>query len=219
MSHVLCLVAHPDDETLGCGGTLAKHAAAGDAVMVLYLSDGVGSRGDGGAHERREQFIAAGKILCLEQYEYRNFPDNQFDTVPILDLAREIETVIESFKPNIVYTHHGGDLNVDHQRVAEAVLIACRPKPGCTVKQILQFEVLSSTEWGPHWRRWFEPTHFVDITATLETKIKAFSCYLDEVCEFPHPRSVEGIRALAQVRGMAVGVPAAEAFVCARCIA
>ena len=109
-------------------------------------------------------------------------------------------------------------MNVDHQRVAEATLVACRPQPGHPVKRILQFEVPSSTEWAPGWRRWFEPQYFVDITDTLGAKLDAMACYVEEVRDFPHPRSLEAIQALAQWRGASVGLRAAEAFVCVRSI-
>lgn len=215
---VLVVASHPDDETLGCGGAILRHRERGDAVMVLVLADGVTSRNSIPSHslQRRQQCLAALKTLGVAQHGFGDWPDNQLDTVPMLSLAKDIEEAIGIFQPSVVYTHHGGDLNVDHQRVAEATLIACRPQPGHPVKRVLHYEVPSSTEWQPGWRIWFEPNVFIDIDGALDTKLKAMACYVDEVRESPHPRSLEAITALATWRGSNVGLKAAEAFVLAR---
>lgn len=218
---ILCVAAHSDDESLGCGGALAKHVAAGDAVMVITLADGVTSRSaiPKVSIERRRQCVAALTVLGITQYAFGDWPDNQLDTVPMLSLAKDIEDAVNKFEPSIVYTHHGGDLNVDHQRVAEATLVACRPQPGSKVKRVLHYEVPSSTEWSPLWRGWFQPNYFVDIDGFMGKKLGAFGCYHEEVREWPHPRSIEAITSLAKWRGASVGLRAAEGFVCARSIA
>lgn len=216
-NRALAVIAHHDDE-IGCGGTLAKHAAAGDAVMVAVLSEGSASRGMRDMNRRRE-FINALRILgggtVLENCEAA-YPDNQMDTVPLLSVVRDIEDVVRCFQPDTVYTHWSGDLNVDHRVVSQAVDVACRPQPGCPVKRLLQFEVPCSTAWAAG----FVPNWYVNIDPTLlEMKQRAFRCYPSEVREWPHPRSGFGISVLASMRGMAVGVETAEAFVLKRGVA
>lgn len=209
---VLCVAAHPDDE-LGCGATLAKHVQAGDTVMVVVLSDGVASRGPlaGTDLTRRREFMAALDILGVKQNAFATYPDQQFDTVPLLAIVKDIEECVRRFEPSIVYTHWWTDRNRDHRIVCEAVGIACRPLPGSTVKRLLHFEVP-----GPG-ANCFEPNWFVQIDApTLDLKLLAMVCYASEVRQFPHPRSLVGIAALANLRGASVGIELAEAFVLGR---
>ena len=140
-------------------------------------------------------------------------PDNRFDTVPLLDVIKIIEKLIEQLQPRIIYTHHGSDLNIDHAIVHRAVLTATRPLAGCSVREIYAFEVASSTEWAfGQFQPAFQPNVFVDISATLETKVQALTLYESEARLFPHPRSPEALRAIARRWGSAVGVEAAEAF-------
>ena len=220
---VLCIAAHPDDEVLGCGGTLARHAAAGDEIYVLVLADGVSARGfidDGGVERRWDAANAAITLLApahkLTGLLLPALPDNQFDTVPLLGVARGIEATLQHFPADIVYTHHGGDLNVDHRITHQAVMTACRPMPGSSVKAIYAFEVPSSTEWASEAEPAFRPNHFVDITATLDKKLAALEAYGEEMRPFPHARSFEAVRALAAWRGASVGLRAAEAFMTLR---
>jgi len=223
IERVLCLAAHPDDETLGCGATLAKHVRAGDAVSVVVFADGVASRFNGAgisafgraAKERHQQFRDACKILGTEDVWIHQYADNQMDNVPQLQVVNHIEIHLDRFKPTVVYTHHGGDLNVDHRVMHECVKVACRPRPGCTVKALYFFEVPCSTTWGEG----FEPNHFVNVTETFDTKIDAAKHYKDEIHEAPHPRSLAGMRNIALVRGARVGVPYAEAFMTGRLVA
>lgn len=214
---VLCVVAHPDDETLLAGATLAKHAKAGDAVSVLVLADGVMARSGGGINpglikERHGMLRKACGILGTEDVWIRAYPDNQMDRGPLLQVVKDIEVHVERFKPTIVYTHWHGDLNVDHQVVSRAVLTACRPRPGGTVKRILMGECPSSTEWGAG----FTPNWFEDVRETIDAKLTAMEAYPSELRDYPHPRSIEAIRSLAQWRGASAGVPMAEAFILAR---
>lgn len=214
---VLCVVAHPDDETLLCGATLAKHAKAGDAVSVLVLADGVLSRSGGALNpglikERHGMLRKACGILGTDDVWIRAYPDNQMDRGPLLQVVKDIEVHVERFKPTIVYTHWHGDLNVDHQVVSRATLTACRPLPGSTVKRILMGEVPSSTEWGAD----FKPDWFEGVAETFDAKIAAMQVYATELQDYPHPRSIEGIRSLAQWRGTNAGLPMAEAFMLAR---
>lgn len=220
---VLCIAAHPDDEVLGCGGTLARHAAAGNEIYVLVLADGVGARGfvDDDAVERRWDAANTAMTLLAPAHKLTGLlllalPDNQFDTVPLLSVARGIEGTLEHFPPDIVYTHHGGDLDIDHRITHQAVMTACRPMPGSSVKAIYAFEVPSSTEWASEAEQAFRPNHFVDITATLDKKLAALEAYGEEMRPFPHARSFEAVRALAAWRGASVGLRAAEAFMTLR---
>lgn len=215
---VLVVAAHPDDESLGCGATIAKHVAAGDPVRVYVMADGVGARGMTGNTEQRVQrhgmYRRACRTLGTEDVWIFQFTDNAMDTVPLLEVVRYIEIHVAQFKPTVVYTHWKGDLNQDHRVVHDAVNIACRPQPGCTVKKLLYFEVPCSTAWSQS----FTPNFYVDVSDTLPTKLKACEEYATEMRPFPHPRSALGITNLAATRGAHVGVAAAEAFVCGRIV-
>jgi len=214
---VLAIFAHPDDETLACGGTLAKHVQAGDHVHVVVLTDGVGARGTrAGVRQRREAFdqatrqvIGARQASCAADVHSHDWQDQRLDEAPLLDLVQWIEERVAGLRPSIVYTHSRGDLNRDHQIVAEAVLVATRPQPGCSVKRLYAGEVLSSTDWGPSP---FQPSVFVQIEDYLSAKLTAAHCYQAELRPWPHPRSITGITTLAKLRGMTVGVEYAEAF-------
>lgn len=211
---VLILAAHPDDETLSCGATIAKHVRSGDALSIVVFADGIGARGFSPAlvQERHGMYRRACKILGTEDVWAHQYADNQMDTLALLQVTQHVEKHLERFKPTIVYTHWKNDMNVDHRVVSEAVHVACRPYPGQTVKRILMFEVVSSTEWGGG----FEPNWSVDVEDTLQTKLDALMEYEKEMREWPHARSMDNVRMLARVRGAGVGVKAAEAFVLSR---
>lgn len=217
---VLVMAAHPDDEVLGCGGTIAKLAASGRAVHVVLLADGETSRGDVDATAvaaRRSAAQAACNILGCASVDVLQLPDNRLDAVALLDIVREVERFVSRFSPATVLTHHGGDVNVDHTVTHEAVLAACRPQPGHCVRELYFFEIPSSTEWRtPGGAAPFHPNHFVDISGTLDTKLRALDVYASELRAFPHPRSRQAVEALARWRGATVGVLAAEAFVVGR---
>lgn len=225
MERILVVAAHPDDEVLGCGGTIAWHAARGDEVHVLILAEGVTSReqqrdrlaASGELHELALAAQAAHRALGSASLQMEDFPDNRMDSVDLLDIVKRVEEAIRVHAPGAVYTHHCGDVNVDHRRIHEAVVTACRSTPGATVKQLLFFEVASSTEWQPPGSAApFLPNVFVDISQVLEQKIAALDCYASEMRAFPHPRSIQAVRALAQWRGATAGLPAAEAFMLGR---
>lgn len=222
---VLVVVAHPDDEVLGCGGVIAKHVTNQDLVYLLVLSNGVSSRNleKSALNEqiqlRREALKKACHILGVKEYIQQDFPDNAFDSIKLIDLVQAIEKVVDDIKPTIIYTHFLGDLNIDHQLTHQAVMTACRPLPGASVKAIYSFEVLSATHYNavgalPQ----FAPNCYVDISAFFEKKMEALAAYNIEMREFPHARSVEGVKALLKFRGSTVGVDAAEAFVVERLI-
>lgn len=211
---VLVIAAHPDDEILGPGGTLARHANDGEAVHVLIVAEGATAREGGGDVDALKAAAAgAAKAIGIETPLMLGLPDNRLDTMALLDVIQPIEAAVREIAPATVYTHHGGDLNVDHRIVHQAVVTACRPLPGSTVKKLYGFETLSSTEWTtPAMGPAFNPTHFVDITETLAAKKTALECYKTEMRPFPHPRSMEAVEALARLRGSHAGLEAAEAF-------
>lgn len=216
---VLALVAHPDDEVLGAGGTLARHAKNGDEVHIVFLTDGVSARGaDKSAAERRaEAARRSASLLGAQEPLFLGFPDNRLDQVGLLDVTQSIEPIIREIAPDTIYTHHVRDLNIDHELCSRAVLTACRPLPGSSVRRIYAMEVASSTEWSwPNAAHAFVPTRFVDISSSLEIKRRALEAYVEEMRSFPHPRSFDAVAALAAWRGASAGLRAAEAFAVVR---
>ena len=214
-SNVLIIVAHADDETLGCAGTIAKHIAEGDNVSVIFMTDGVSSRNNNKLQHEVERNIAmdnAMKALGVENYQCFDFPDNQMDSVPLLSIIKAIETMINSFEPKVIYTHFAHDLNIDHQITHQAVMTACRPIKDSSVKEIYSFEVLSSTEWQSTSQPNFQGQYIVDITPYWHKKEQALLCYQEELRDFPHSRSLPCIEALATLRGASHGFVKAEAF-------
>jgi LmbE family N-acetylglucosaminyl deacetylase len=218
---VFIVAAHPDDEVLGCGGSIARHADAGDHVQVLIVAEGATSRQqqrDRGQVDTELSDLAraaqkAGEILGATGVELLDLPDNRLDSIDRLDLVKLIEARIERYQPQIVYTHHSGDVNIDHRRLHEAVVTACRPTPGHSVKRLLSFEVASSTEWQPPGSApAFQANWFVDISDQWERKRLALEAYASEMRPWPHARSIQALEHLAGWRGAQVGVEAAEAF-------
>jgi LmbE family N-acetylglucosaminyl deacetylase len=218
---ILVVAAHADDEVLGCGGTIARHVAEGDSVHVVFVADGVGSRGIDESNQlkrRNHARDAALKILGVSQHHALNFPDNRLDSLPLLDLVQLLEPIIEKIQPTRVYTHHHGDLNVDHCVTHRAVMTACRPAPGTSVREIFTFEVMSSTEWATPGVSPFVPNAFVDISAYLPKKLDSLAAYELEMRPSPHSRSISHIEILAKHRGNCVGLAAAEAYMVAQLI-
>ena len=217
MKKVLIVVAHPDDEVLGCGGTIAKLVDEKNKVKVIFLSDGESSRLKKVNNKknlfRRACAVKAMKVLGVKNFSFNRFPDNEFDKVSLLTITKKIEDEIKKFNPDTILTHHNSDLNIDHQITSRAVLTACRPNIKNKVKLILFFEILSSTEWNITSKKtFFIPNWYEDITKYLNIKIKAIKCYKKELRKSPHPRSLETIKALSIFRGSSSGVKNAEAF-------
>lgn len=215
MARIQIVAAHPDDEALGCGGAMARHAADGDEVRVMFMTDGESSRGSRSqeASIRANACRRACELLGAAEPVLLDFPDNAMDTVPLLDIAKAIEAEISIFRPEIIYTHHSQDLNIDHRLTHEAVLTALRPQPHVKTATILAFETSSSTEWrSPAPLTSFIPNWYVDISATLDVKLNALSAYEMEMRAWPHARSIRAVEHLARWRGATVGVEAAEAF-------
>lgn len=225
MTTVLVVAAHPDDELLGCAGTLARHAAEGDRVAIAILAEGATSRSDPAQREHhaaelerlRQAARAAAEAIGAEMPEFFGLPDNRMDGEVLLNVVQRLEATIARVRPDIVYTHHRGDVNVDHDVTHRAVITACRPLPGHSVTRILAFETVSSTEWmSPASAAPFAPNWFVDVSAHIDTKLAALRCYDAEMRPFPHPRSYQAVEHLARWRGASAGFAAAEAFMLVR---
>lgn len=225
--NILVVAAHPDDEILGVGGTIAKHVEAGDAVYGLILGEGQTSRFD-----RREEAgneiverlhgdtERAAAVLGIRKMYFENFADNRFDSVDLLDIVKAVERRIRELRPAVIYTHHRGDLNVDHRMTYQAVLTATRPMQDQPVKEIYTFETVSSTEWNfSYGQEQFAPNVFVRLTAAqFEKKLTAMEEYKTELCAYPHPRSLEMLRASAVRWGGVTGGHYVEAFETVRII-
>ena len=220
---ILIIAAHPDDELLGAGATMARHAAQGDDVHVVIAAQGATSRYSSNEKNQnqalteinslKQSAIQAAKVLGTQEPIFLDFPDNQLDSIILLNIIQKIEDAIERIKPQIIYTHHGGDLNIDHNIVHRAVITAARPLPHSSIESIYTFETLSSTEWfSPQQQFPFVANRFVDIENFFDTKIEALKCYDNEMRTFPHPRSMEALEALAKLRGANSGLKMAEAF-------
>jgi LmbE family N-acetylglucosaminyl deacetylase len=222
MESVLVVAAHPDDEVLGCGGTIASLAKEGKTINIAFLADGVMSRKNIKQQNdelkvRRAAAKKASDILGVQSVSFKDFPDNQLDTISLLKVTKEVESLIEQYQPDTIFTHHAGDLNVDHRITNQAVVTACRPQRGHPVKTLLCFEVPSSTEWqlaSPN--DVFNPNWFMDISDTLKLKLSALDAYAAELRDWPHPRSRQGVEHLAHWRGATVGLDAGEAFMLGR---
>lgn len=215
---VLVVAAHPDDEVLGCGGTIAKLVNSGADVHCLIGTEGVSSRENLSEPEKQDQIAnlrnkskLAHLALGIKSTENLSLPDNSMDLVPLLKIVKSIEIAIENIRPQIVFTHSNTDVNVDHRLLNDAVLAATRPTPGSSVKLVAFFEIASSTEWR-FTGKTFQPNLFIDITDEISLKMDALRCYESEMRNFPHPRSYEGVMSLSKWRGPTVGAMHAEAF-------
>jgi LmbE family N-acetylglucosaminyl deacetylase len=227
MNVALVIAAHPDDEVLGCGATIARLADEGWAVHVVIVAEGATSRGtkrDPVKHVEELSGLArcaemANHILGSKSVKLLSLPDNRMDGMELLDVVKIVEVEIEHHQPVMVLTHHVGDVNVDHGIIHNAVITACRPQPGHSVKTLLFFEVPSSTEWRPVASGMqFAPDYFYDVTNSIDRKLEALNAYAPEMRKFPHSRSVEAVAHLARWRGATIGSVAAEAFMLGRAI-
>jgi LmbE family N-acetylglucosaminyl deacetylase len=227
MKAALVVAAHPDDEVLGCGATIARLAAEGWSVHILIVAEGATSRGikrDIGANVEQLSDLArcaekANEILGSASVKLLSLPDNRMDGMELLDVVKLVEEVIQKYKPTLVFTHHAGDVNIDHKILHDAVIAACRPQPNFCVRDLLFFEISSSTEWRPASSGiYFTPNYFFDVSAYIGKKLEALSVYAPEMRDFPHPRSIEAVNHLAHWRGASVGCVAAEAFMLGRSI-
>jgi len=215
---VLVIAPHPDDEVLGCGGVIARHASLGDEVSVLIVTKGVPEIFPPDQVQLlREEVRAAHQLLRVPRVDFLDFPAPRLDTVPAQQLADAIAQVMQSISPEVVYLPHHGDLHADHRSVHHAALVATRPRNGTSIRKLVCYETLSETEWAPPvGDQVFAPNLFVDISAYLDTKLEAMRSYCSQLRDPPHPRSLRAIEALARLRGSTVGLFAAEAFMTIR---
>ena len=216
---VLVGAAHPDDEVLGMGGTIALHASVrGGDVRIVCVTDGSSTQYPGDADKREQkndEAVRAAAALGVRDYVHLDLPDMRLDTIAHADLNAVVEEQVREFAPEVVYTVHP-DVNRDHRAVFDSVAVATRPVPGQVVRRVLTYGPTSSVEWTPAGRSWFVPNWFVDIGETLAAKLEAFACYETERREPPHPRNERGITAAAEFYGAAAGCHYAEPFVLVR---
>ena len=219
---IMVIVAHPDDEILGIGGTINLLAKLGAKIKVVILGEGITSRSNERKINKDKKKLLIHKnniedardILGYHELSTYNLPDNRFDTFALLDIIKIIEDEKYIYNPEVIFTHHGGDLNIDHQKTFEAVLTSVRPVKKETVKALICFETMSSTEWKSTTdSRNFMPNFFIVLTEDeLIKKIAAMESYIFEKRDFPHPRSGKSIRNRAQMWGITVGAEFAEPF-------
>lgn len=217
--NILIVAAHPDDEVLGCGGAVALLAKEKHNVYTLILGDGVSARYNSLKDtpknkliNRRNEALKANNILGVKKVYFENFPDNRFDRVELLDLVKSIEDVKRQINPDVVFTHHPHDRNVDHRLTHEAVMIAFRPLPNEKAKLILAFEIPGSTKDAAGQTSPLVPNYFIDTEVVHRIKVRALNAYKSEMRKYPHPRSIKGLEILAQARGVQVGRKFVEAF-------
>jgi LmbE family N-acetylglucosaminyl deacetylase len=215
-SHILVIGAHPDDEVLGCGGLLAANNAAGGKSDTLIISEGTSAQyGDGMTprQQRHDQLEEASKLLGVDNLWHWDYPDMRLNEVSHIELNLKIQSLISEVDYSYVFTHHPYDVNQDHRVVFRSTMVATRPTPSSSVRGVFTYHVNSSTEWGmgSNTER-FVPNAFLDITKWIDIKQQALGFYLDEIREYPHPRSLEAVKNRALVFGSEVGVEAAEAF-------
>ena len=212
--NLIVFAAHPDDEVLGCGGTMKKFSKKYNIISVFFAT-GIASRSDKNLKKNiqilKKNCNDCNEILGTKKIIYLDFEDNKMDIYPRLDVIKKIEKIINAFQPSLIFTHYHKDLNIDHEVVSKSVVTACRPsKKNKNIKKILFFETLSSTEWSVE--RDFKPNYFVDITKFISFKLKAMSKYKTELQKNPMPRSLDNIKTLAKLRGSEINREYAESF-------
>lgn len=221
MSNILVIAPHPDDEVLGCGGTIKKRIKSGDDVYLCIVTRPVvPDWSEEYINNKDKEIKSSNDFLGFRGVFFLDLPSLRLDTVPKKDLNDKLIEIVEKVKPEILYIPFWGDANHDHKIVSESSLIAGRPTPGSSVKKIFAFEILSEKEWGGNQtdniKNIFLPNYYEDISSSLKDKLKAMEFYKSELKEFPHPRSLKGVEVLAQKRGTDCGKDAAEAFVLVR---
>lgn len=220
MTCVLVISAHPDDETIGAGGTLARHIANGDEVhWVVCTQPHAPCWSNAQIKQAAEQVERVAAFYPMRSVHRLGFPTVRLNTVPYMELSQRIQKVVDEVRPDVVYTTPRHDVNQDHRLVHDCTLVAVRPLPGTSVRFVLSYEIGPTTRYGlVSGATGFQPQVFVDITDHLERKLEAMQIYQAEVKEFPHPRSREGLELIARERGLSAGLVAAECFELARAI-
>lgn len=216
--NVLVLAPHPDDEVLGCGGTIAWHSSRGDSVYVAIITRGIPELWASAQIEQtRQEMRKAHSVLGVSETRFLDFPAPRLDIVPGYQIADAVSGIVRELQPQILYLPYGNDIHSDHQAVYRAGTVAARPLPGCPIRKVLCYETLSETEWAsPLTCSAFTANVYVDISKELELKLEAMRCYHTQLHSFPSSRSLECIEALARFRGGTVGVAAAEGFALVR---
>lgn len=211
---IVVIAAHPDDEVLGAGATLAAHARVGEEVHAVIMSEGASSRYDDGMVETlRKSAQRAAQLLGFASVAFEDLPDQRLDSLPLLTVTQRVEAIMERLRPESVYTHFPGDVNADHGIVARATWIACRPYSLPGLRRFAVFETPSSTEWAwPYGDSTLAPNLFVDVTDTLDAKLEAIECYETELRDYPHPRSRRALVERAAYWGSQVSRGYAEPF-------
>jgi LmbE family N-acetylglucosaminyl deacetylase len=213
MSRVLVIAAHPDDELLGCGGTVALHTRAGDEVTSVIVCEGESLRYGPNGVGQKDHIRQAASALGVQDVRTLGFPDQKLETITLTDLITPLEKIVAEVQPQTVYCQYGYDINRDHQILFKALLVAVRPTVSC-IRSVLAFDTASSTEWA--YPRTFTADTWVDISTTLDAKIAAMACYESEVREYPHPRSLGALRHRAKAWGNQHCLDAAEVFMTIR---
>ena len=212
---VAVIMAHPDDEVLGCGGSLARLSRSGASVHIFILATGLTSRGpadQGALLALKDQARAAAARLGATAIDFADFPDNAMDTVKLLNIVKQVESFLVKIRPDLVFTHHSGDVNIDHDLTQRAVMTATRALPDSKPFSVLACEVLSSTEFGPAKQR-LQPHLYMRLTEEdVKAALDGLVCYEGEIRDWPHPRSVRAFEHKLRLRGAECGAEAAEVF-------
>jgi len=209
----LIISAHPDDEVLGCGGLIAKNSYKEDFYVLILTAGAEGRYGKVKEQKLRQDAIVANKLLGTKKVFFANLPNQKLDNLPIIDITQTIEKYISIIKPHRVFTHHIGDINKDHQIIAEATFTAIRPMAGQSVKELYSYNVPSSTEWNNiEGEKIFIPNVFINIQDSINKKLKAMKKYTSELRKYPHPRSIKGIKAHSKYWGVISGFKYVEPF-------
>lgn len=211
---VLVIAAHPDDEVIGAGGTIARHVANGDQVFWCVVTEAYAPRWPEAYKAAvRDQVEQVRQLLGIREVTFLGLPTVKLNTIPYVDLCSALQQVVDRVQPEVVYTTPRDDVNQDHRIVYEATLVATRPLPGSPVRRLLCYEIGPTSRFGlPAGSHGFSPNVFVDIEEYIDIKMKAIQCYQEELRDYPHPRSAEGLRLFARERGLSVGLGAAECF-------
>ncbi|SFR86596.1 PIG-L deacetylase family protein [[Clostridium] aminophilum] len=215
---ILVIAPHPDDEVLGCGGTIAKHVNNDDSVYVAIVTKGCEPLFPPEQVDQvREECKKADAYLGVKATIFMDFPASMLETVSRYEFNGAFMKLIQSIKPDIVYLPHRGDMQLDHKMVVDAAMVALRPKYSYSVKKIYAYETLSETGWDlPNTTNEFIPTSYNDISCYLDKKIEALRMFKSQVDNFPNARSIEAVKALAIYRGSSMNLKAAESFYCIR---
>jgi LmbE family N-acetylglucosaminyl deacetylase len=220
IDNVLVVAAHPDDEILGVGGTIRRIANKKCNINCIILGEGLTSRGNARGEtsesellELKKSTLRAAEIIGYSNVEFLGLPDNRFDSIDLLNIIKNVTSLVDKYMPDTIFTHHYGDLNIDHRITYNAVVTACRPVGEYTTKNIICFETPSSTEWNfKSSEGIFKPNLFIDITQTIKYKLNAMHCYSTEIKDYPHPRSDKALDVIAARWGTVIGKNYAEAF-------